>query len=748
MTEWMISSSVLIAVVAAVRYLLKGKIALGLQYGLWLLVLVRLLVPVSFGESRVSVMNAVPGGIPSVNIPSTGGPAQNTTSGQAVPANPDTALNPDIVETVTAFPDSPTNPSVRTVDWSDVVGDLWLGGVGAVGLCLIVSNVHFGRKLKKTRQRVAVAGYPMPVYRSDTVETPCMFGLFRPVVYVTTGLMENERGLRHVLAHEATHYRHRDYIWSALRGICLALHWYNPLVWWAAVLSRRDGELACDEGTIRRLGESERMDYGRTLIGLTCAKRGAGALLLNATTMTGGKKSIQERIALIARKPRMAIYTLIGVLLVATIAVGATFTGMKDRNKRTEIFTNGTVTITVAEKYADLLYMDSADMDIDTDVIANIYYQPDYTPPDVRGAEYCGGWMMSVIAYPNDLTLDMTDRDAMGGITHHVGAVDGDQICFEKYANAGERHYSEHPENTEIYEEILASLQVDYGDLPPYAPPTEEEVVEELILSYLRDTSVRPNWRYYFADDQPEVPEEEDYRIDSISYAGETVTYEALGVAYEVHYSRYLDTGASQGAEKVYGWREGDPYYIVLRHSGYDDNWVGVYGTTDRLNTKHSVEETILEVVYGLQDIEVSINIDGYPSFIGPWSSPPSIHNEERTTTVLEGWEPIHVEGNYWMQIDYPNLTAICLNHTEENRASIHSLETTRADVETYRGIPIGATRDEVIAAYPEIRDTTYWGYEGDYLWYCDNDGGWGASLIFWIEHDRVVKFELIDMFD
>ena len=47
--------------------------------------------------------------------------------------------------------------------------------------------------------------------------------------------------LRHVLAHELTHYAHKDHIWSLLRCLALALHWYNPLVWLAAALSKRDG---------------------------------------------------------------------------------------------------------------------------------------------------------------------------------------------------------------------------------------------------------------------------------------------------------------------------------------------------------------------------------------------------------------------------------------------------------------------------------------------------------------------------
>lgn len=62
MTEWIVSSALLIVVVALVRQLLKGKISLQLQYALWAIVLVRLLVPVSFGQSRLSVQNVVQAG--------------------------------------------------------------------------------------------------------------------------------------------------------------------------------------------------------------------------------------------------------------------------------------------------------------------------------------------------------------------------------------------------------------------------------------------------------------------------------------------------------------------------------------------------------------------------------------------------------------------------------------------------------------------------------------------------------------
>ena len=59
MTDWIVTSSVLIIVVTALRYLLRGTISLRLQYALWAIVLLRLLLPVQLGETSFSVLNAV-----------------------------------------------------------------------------------------------------------------------------------------------------------------------------------------------------------------------------------------------------------------------------------------------------------------------------------------------------------------------------------------------------------------------------------------------------------------------------------------------------------------------------------------------------------------------------------------------------------------------------------------------------------------------------------------------------------------
>ena len=342
MMQWIVSSSVLILVVIALRYVLRGKLSLRMQYALWLLVLVRLLVPVSFGASDLSVMNAVPERAPTVQQGTykqdivgerNDAPANAGTVG--VPAQSmNEAAPPNLVQNVTTA--TVTAPTVEKTDWARIAKTVWLAGAAALGLVFLAVNLRFGKKLRRSRERVEETDACLPVYESGETDTPCLFGVAKPSIYVTPDTRTEAETLRYALAHEQTHYRHGDNLWAVLRGVCLALHWYNPLVWWAAELSRRDAELACDEATIRRIGESERAAYGRTLIRMTCEKR--PALLVTATMMTDSGKGLKERISLLVKKPKTAAYTAVTVLLIAGLSVACTFTGGRENAELAEPF--------------------------------------------------------------------------------------------------------------------------------------------------------------------------------------------------------------------------------------------------------------------------------------------------------------------------------------------------------------------------------------------------------------------------
>jgi|GEM_PF-876386 len=403
MAEWIISSSVLIMVMIALRYFLKGKINLRLQYALWAVVLFRMLIPFSMGSSRISVLNAMPDNIPEKTV-SVGAPqdeyadpinAAQTDSVIAVPDNPVPAEAGDKSEPYTAMDTAAIAP-IREIDWAATARYVWFAGIAVVGICFIMSNALFASKLKRTRRSLDIPGSPLPVYVTGSIETPCLHGFFRPSIYVTPESIQNKSVLHHVLEHEITHYHHGDNFWSYLRALCLVLHWYNPLAWIAAVLSRRDAELACDETTIKRIGEFERVSYGRTLIDMTCQKR--ASLLIAATTMTGSRSSIKERIALIARKPKMAVYTLVAVILIVALMVGCTFTGKKKtQDTSVTIFECGGLEVAIPSEYIDklIVYTDESDHEL-----ISVYERASAAAASADGYADMGfGWIFSIVRY-------------------------------------------------------------------------------------------------------------------------------------------------------------------------------------------------------------------------------------------------------------------------------------------------------------------------------------------------------------
>ncbi len=319
MTEWFVSSAVLAAVLIALRYALRGKLSPKLQYGLWALLLLRLLVPVSVGQSAVSVENLVPAAEHRVLYL-----AQRTAQPTAQAEAAEPAAEPAAPAAQQA--EKSTDAAPVTVDLKKLLRTVWLCGAAGVFCWFLGCELVCRRRLRRCARRVSAAqkGYPA-VFVSPAAGSPCLFGLLRPAIYLTPETDADEAARRHCLAHERTHFRHGDHIWSALRCVCLALHWFDPLVWWAAALSRTDAELACDEDAVRSLGEAERTAYGRTLLQMTCRKR--VSLLSAATTMSGKGSQIRARIRAIAKPVKTALPALLAAVLIAALAAGCTMTG-------------------------------------------------------------------------------------------------------------------------------------------------------------------------------------------------------------------------------------------------------------------------------------------------------------------------------------------------------------------------------------------------------------------------------------
>lgn len=324
MVETLITSSALIAGICACRLLFSGRISPRIMYAMWGLPALRLLMPLFYPADRwlktlkssFSVMNAV-----------------DRLHEQVIAG---TEMEPLVDNILTGRVRGYVNPSTLPqklvgVDWQLVFLAFWLTGSAVLLVWILWVNFHFAARLRRTRVRCRGAVYGvthLPVYRAPDLRSPCLvMFLGEQSIYLPEDLEAEPEQMEHILIHETCHARHLDPVWGALRCMLVCAYWINPFVLLAAYLSKRDCELACDEAAVKRLGEEARFDYGRTLIALTVGKQAFSDLFCISADFVFGRKTMKERITLLAARPRTTAFTAALILAVSAALIACTYTG-------------------------------------------------------------------------------------------------------------------------------------------------------------------------------------------------------------------------------------------------------------------------------------------------------------------------------------------------------------------------------------------------------------------------------------
>ena len=245
---------------------------------------------------------------------------------------------------------------------------------------------------------------------------------------------------------------------------------------------------------------------------------------------------------------------------------------------------------------------------------------------------------------------------------------------------------------------------------------------------------------YFPGEAAPEVLPENAVAIESIVYGDEMADGATRSIAYEVTFRAYYTEGASD--------------YLVLQRDGADGSFLRLLGQYPAHTGKYARDAAFQET-FGLMDADASLLYDNAsaPVGLGDWREPPYlVQGGEPAVEILENGEPIYNPGDYWDRWSVDGFTALRYYHASEDRWTVQSIETTRTDLHTYRGIQVGDSRSMVQNLYPELRDGDYWhlydSAEEDFLWYCDSSMDLGPALLFFFENDQVSRIVLYDMFD
>lgn len=347
-TTW--QAAVLAVLIVLAQRLLRNRLSPAWRYGLWLLLVVRLLMPAvppsawsifnlaraALGQSAaVTEMNSYSVAGPNVIVNSFNGTPSLSVSGAPAPRFHPGLIPPEVVVR-----------SDWNLDWFGLALCGWLAGVCFFGARLVWTNWRFRARLG-AYQPVADENVtrllddcraafkitqPVRLIESEEVESPAVYGFWRKWLLLPDGVFErfSPEELRCIFLHELAHIKRRDLAVNWLVAGLQVLHWFNPFLWLSWARMRADRELATDALALAHVRESDHALYGETILKVLEGLAGEQALP-GSVGILESKAQLKERIIAITRPGKYWKWAaLAAVAFIAGVGLTGAQTGKTD----------------------------------------------------------------------------------------------------------------------------------------------------------------------------------------------------------------------------------------------------------------------------------------------------------------------------------------------------------------------------------------------------------------------------------
>lgn len=205
--------------------------------------------------------------------------------------------------------ESLTDGQYRYSGLSIILLAVWLTGFASV----LGYNFHVMSRIR--RQTQGAERLEGEVYLCSGIETPFTMGILRPRIYLPTMLEPEKRA--YILCHERVHIRRRDYLVKWIAFLLTAIYWYNPLIWLAFCMLEQDMEMSCDEAVVRSMGDGVRRRYSQSLLDFAAGRQNM-AVMPPAFGEHGVKQRVKNILTGKRNKWRGA---LAGILILAAVAL-------------------------------------------------------------------------------------------------------------------------------------------------------------------------------------------------------------------------------------------------------------------------------------------------------------------------------------------------------------------------------------------------------------------------------------------
>ena len=267
-------SAAITAGILLFRFIFKNRISSKLQYLMWWLLILRLLMPVTpdiglhFNLQDMLLKQAhqaeLPTPAPVLDVAPASVPNTQSSYESVAPAvQPDTDLAPS----------QHVNPA-KSTDWYSIVFVVWLlGAIGFLGWLIFVKLRYYEslqhlmaggpREVYELYDRCCkeLGVKPLPLWIVNKSMSPGIAFFGEPVLLVPLSLCNDESRLRFALLHELTHKKRGDHYMTLLLNILRAVYWFDPVVHFAFSELRADMESACDSDVLAYIGHEQKRGY-------------------------------------------------------------------------------------------------------------------------------------------------------------------------------------------------------------------------------------------------------------------------------------------------------------------------------------------------------------------------------------------------------------------------------------------------------------------------------------------------------
>ena len=364
-----IIGSLLIGVVFLIRIIIKKKVNPAVIYYMWILVIVKLIVP--YGpESRFSIYNAFNFERAYIYENINSNKEIKNVKENAVIESTDTGMDIKVSDVEEVSEDINKNKSLgiynnqglkenginidsnlkeekgflvgkANIWFKEILFIIWLIGIVGFSTYITIGYINLKKIVKKRLDydyenldnilskclNIMKIKKKVEIIVTDKINTPSLCGIINPKILIPENILikSSEEEMKYIILHELCHFKRKDIPLSWVICFLKVIYWFNPIVILGLNTMNEDCETSCDSMVLSYLENDENIYYGNTIINVASIMN-RSRYFPGTTSIILSKKKLKERVEMISKNEKFNFKNLIiGIIIIFIIgAIGLT----------------------------------------------------------------------------------------------------------------------------------------------------------------------------------------------------------------------------------------------------------------------------------------------------------------------------------------------------------------------------------------------------------------------------------------